>query len=262
MDRILLTTYSLEDIARYRRHAERLGAGLECHVFTDPELLSLNGQVAKAVQYYGAQLTGFNGVLGFHGAFYDMVSASVDPEVVALTLRRYRQGLRIASQLGGEYIVFHANYMGGWKLANYRVGWHERQVAFWRPFADEAALRGVYVLLENMWAPEPAILTEVIEAVGNPYLRACFDVSHAALYSTVPVSQWIAELGPYLHLCHLNNTDGVLDNHLPLGSGIVDYTAVLAQLRALPTPPLLTLEMTAWDIIAASLPYLDLAVPS
>lgn len=262
MDRILFTTYALEDIAHYRRHAERLGAGLECHVFADPGLLNLNGQMSAAVEYYSAQLDGFSGVLGFHGAFYDMVSASVDPEVVAVTLRRYRQGLHAASQLGGEYIVFHANYMGGWKLANYREGWHQRQVEFWRPFADEAASRGVYVLLENMWAPEPGILADVIEAVGNPYLRACFDISHAALYSSVPISQWIEELAPYLYLCHLNNTDGVLDNHLPLGSGIVDYSAVLAQLRALSSPPLMTLEMTAWDIVAASLPYFDLAVSS
>src|SRR5690606_33233050 len=130
-----------------------------------------------------AALEGYSGILGFHGAFYDMVSASLDPEVVALTLRRYRQGLEIASQLGGDYLVFHANYMGGWKLPNYQIGWHERQVAFWRPFAAEAAERGIYVLLENMWAPDPAILRDVIEEVDNPYMRACLDVAHATLYS-------------------------------------------------------------------------------
>lgn len=262
MDRILFTTYALENIATYRDQAEQLGGGLECHVFADPALLSCNGNVEHAVALFTGQLTGFSGTLGFHGAFYDMISASVDPEVVALTLRRYRQGLHIASQLGGEYIVYHANYMGGWKLANYREGWHERQVAFWRSFAAEAASRGVYVLIENMWAPEPAILLDVLQAVDNPFMRACFDVSHAALYSTVPIGDWIETLAPYLHVCHLNNTDGATDSHLPLGAGIIDYDEVLAQLRALPSPPLLTLEMPHWDIVAASLPFLDLALPS
>lgn len=262
MDRILFTTYTLGAIAQYRSQAERLGGGLECHVFADPTLLSSNGSVGRAVDLYADGLSGFQGILGFHGAFYDMISASIDPEVVALTLRRYRQGLHIASQLGGEYIVFHANYMGGWKLANYRQGWHQRQVDFWRSFGAEAAARGIYVLLENMWAPEPSILLDVLEEVDNPYLRACLDVSHAALYSTVPISEWIRTLAPYLHLCHLNNTDGALDSHLPLGTGIIDYAAVLAQLRALPVPPLLTLEMPCWDIVAASLPFFDLALPS
>ncbi|MDT8306694.1 MAG: sugar phosphate isomerase/epimerase family protein [Anaerolineae bacterium] len=262
MDRILFTTYSPEDIGRYRSQAEGLGAGLECHVFADPVLLSSNGSVEHTVQLLAGQLTGFAGTLGFHGAFYDMISASVDPEVVALTLRRYRQGLHITSQLGGEYIVFHANYMGGWKLANYREGWQQRQVDFWRSFAAEAASRGVYVLIENMWAPEPAILLDLLKAVDNPFMRACFDVSHAALYSPFAIGDWIETLAPYLHVCHLNNTDGVTDSHLPLGTGLIDFAEVLAQLRALPSPPLLTLEMPGWDIVSASLPFLDLAPSS
>ncbi|NLF65439.1 MAG: sugar phosphate isomerase/epimerase [Chloroflexi bacterium] len=260
MDRILYATYNLDDITFYRPQAERLQGGLELHMFSEPTLLSSNGQIDEAIAAYAAALKGYSGILGFHGAFYDMVSASLDPEVVALTLRRYRQGLEIASQLGGDYLVFHANYMGGWKLPNYQIGWHERQVAFWRPFAAEAAERGIYVLLENMWAPDPAILRDVIEEVDNPYMRACLDVAHATLYSELPISHWIEVLAPYLSLCHLNNTDGRLDNHAPLGEGIIDYSLVLAQLRALPAPPLLTLEMSDRDVVSASLPYLDLAL--
>jgi sugar phosphate isomerase/epimerase len=261
MDRILFTTYSQEDIAYYRPYAERLQGGLELHMFADPALLCCNGDMSRAVDRYESELAGFSGILGFHGAFYDMVSASVDPEVVALTLRRYRQGLGIATRLGGDYIIFHANYMGGWKLANYRAGWHERQVAFWRIFAAEAAEQGIYVLLENMWAPDPGILLDVLAAVDNPYMRACLDVSHAALYSEVPLSKWIDVLAPYLHVSHLNNTDGMLDNHLPLGKGIIDYQEILNQLRSLPVPPMLTLEMPDWSIVSASLQFLDLPHP-
>lgn len=259
MDRILYATYSLDDIIFYQPQAERLQGGLELHMFADPALLSCNGQLDAAISDYGAALDGFSGILGFHGPFFDMISASLDPEVVALTLRRYRQGLEIAGRLGGDYLVFHANYMGGWKLPNYQPGWHKRQVAFWRPFAEEAAEKGIYVLLENMWAPDPAILCDVLAEVDNPYMRACLDVAHAALYSEMPISHWIDVLAPYLCVCHLNNTDGQLDSHAPLGEGIIDYPRVLAQLRALPTPPLLTLEMSDRDVVSASLPFLDLS---
>lgn len=259
MDRILYATYNLDDVTYYRPQAERLHGGLELHVFADPILLSANGQVDEAIATYGAALDGYSGILGFHGAFYDMVSASIDPEVVALTLRRYRQCLDIANRLGGDYLVFHGNYMGGWKLPNYRLGWHERQVAFWRPFAEEAAERGICVLLENMWAPDPAILCDVLEEVDNPYMRACLDVAHVALYSELPISHWIDIMAPYLSVCHLNNTDGQFDSHAPLGEGIIDYQQVLARLRALPQPPLLTLEMSDRDVVSASLPFLDLS---
>jgi sugar phosphate isomerase/epimerase len=262
MDRISISTYSLEDIAAYRPHAERLHGGLELHTFADPALLCCNGDLEHIVAHYEAALAGFPGILGFHGAFYDMISASVDPDVVALTLRRYRQGVDIAGRLHGDYIIFHANYMGGWKLANYRAGWHERQVNFWRPFVEEAAARGLTVLLENMWAPEPEILYDVLAAVNHPAMRACLDMAHAALYSQEPLSHWIEVLAPYLHVCHLNNTDGVLDNHLPLGAGIIGYGPILNQLRALPQPPLLTLEMPSWEIVSSSLPFFDLPQPA
>lgn len=231
-------------------------------MFSDPALLTSNGHMEGVVEAHAHILEGFRGILGFHGAFYDMVSASLDPDVVALTLQRYRQNLEIAVRLRGDYVVFHANYMGGLKLANYRPGWHQRQVDFWGAFTEEAARHGIYILLENMWADEPTIIAHVLAEVANPYLKACLDVSHARLFSRRPLEEWIEVLGPYLHVCHLNNTDGNLDLHWPLGQGIIDYRPVLDALRRLPEPPLLTLEMRDRETIEASLPFLDLAIPT
>jgi sugar phosphate isomerase/epimerase len=258
MDQILFATYTTEQLAQYRSWTERLGVGLEVHVFADPALLACNGSVAETVATHERILAGYRGVLGFHGAFYDMVSASVDPAVVALTRQRYRQNLEVAARLGGQYVVYHANYMGGLKLANYRHGWHERQVQFWGSFAEEAARMGIYILLENMWADDPTIISHVLEEVNNPYLRACLDVSHACLFSKCDIHKWIQTLAPMLHVCHLNNTDGELDMHWPLGQGLIDYPSVLQTLRQLQQPPLMTLEMQDRGTIDASLPYLDL----
>ena len=262
MDQILFATYTTDELSEYRRWADLLNVGLELHMFTDPALLTSNGNMVGIVSEQAQMLDGFGGVLGFHGAFYDMVSASLDPDVVALTLQRYRQNLEVAVQLKGDYVVFHANYMGGLKLTNYRPGWHRRQVDFWGAFAEEAARHRIYILLENMWADEPAIIAHVLEEVANPYLRACLDLSHARLFSQRPIEEWVDVLGPYLHVCHLNNTDGHLDLHWPLGKGVIDYRSVLASLRRLPQPPLLTLEMRERETIEASLPFLDLAVPT
>ena len=256
MNRILLALYHQDDLAQYRRQAERVNGGLELHAFADPAVLAADGDLARLVAAYERGLEGFDGPLGFHGAFYDMVSASVDPDVASLTLQRYRQNLHIASRLKGEYVVFHANYMGGFKLANYRPGWHRRQVAFWRAFMEDVTEQHPVVLVENMWADEPSIIASLLEEVAHPQFRACLDIAHVALYSQHSIYEWIDALEPYLYCCHLNNHDGQLDLHWPLNRGVIDYPPILATLRRLRRAPLLVLELPDLGSIEASLPLL------
>jgi sugar phosphate isomerase/epimerase len=255
MDQVLIAT-DTNDVLAYRHWAEQVDMGLELQAFTDPELLANNWH--EILREHQRQLAGFRGCLGLHGAFYDLLSASLDPGVVELTRRRYRQNLHAAQVLGARYVVFHANYMGILKLPDYQPGWHRRQVDFWSHFAEEAAATGIYLLLENMWEDDPTIITDVLAEVNSPNLRACLDVAHAALYSRIPILEWIETFAPYLHCCHLNNHDGRLDLHWPLGQGIIDYEPVLASLRRLPNPPLLTLEMSSRTFLEASLAYLQL----
>ena len=259
MDQLLLATYSLDNLLSYRRYAEQIGCGLELHTFTEPAVLA--GDVNGMVEAHRRQLDGFEGLLGFHGAFYDMASASLDPAVVALTLERYRQNLEIAARLRGTYVVFHANYMGGFKLVNYRPGWHERQVKFWRAFAAEAAAHGIYILLENMWADDPTIIVDILREVGSPYLKACLDFAHATLFSPYSLDVWIDTLAPYVFCCHLNNNDGKMDLHWPLGQGVIPYEMVLTRLRHLPCTPFMTLEMPDLHVIQESVGFFRLPVP-
>ncbi len=256
MDRLLFATYSLRDLVTYRQWAEQLGCGLELHTFVDPVVLA--GDLSGMIAAHRRLLDGFEGTLGFHGAFYDMMSGSLDPDVVALTRKRYRQNLEVAQALSGEYIVFHANYIGSFKLLNYRRSWHARQVAFWRSFAQEAEDNGLCILLENMWADDPEIVADILQEIDRPNLRACLDISHVALFSTRPISAWIDLLQPWLYCCHLNNTNGEHDLHWPLQQGIIDYGPVLQHLRNLPHPPQMTLEMPDWKTIDQSLPFFNL----
>jgi sugar phosphate isomerase/epimerase len=259
MDKILLST-ERHDLAAHREWAEERGFGLELQAFSDPKVLSGNWQ--EVLAEHQQQLAHFRGPLGLHGAFYDMVSASLDPEVVALTRKRYRQNLRIAADLGVSYVVFHLNYMGILKLPNYRPAWHQRQVEFWRPFSEEAAGLGLTVLLENLWEDDPELITNILEEVSNPHLRACLDVAHATLFSSLPAAAWIERMAPHVHCCHLNNHDGQLDLHLPLNEGVVEYRPILHSLRHLLVPPFFVLEMGNRQRMAASLPYFDLPANS
>jgi sugar phosphate isomerase/epimerase len=259
MDQLLFAVYS-KDLREYRRRAETLQCGLELHIFSEPSILT--GDLEETLNSYKRQLKGFSGPIGLHGAFYDMVPASLDPEIVAVARRRFRQSLDIAEELGARYVVFHDNYMGGWRLVNYRHGWIERQIAFWVEFSEEIASYGQTVLLENMWADDPHLLADVLQAVGCENLRACLDVAHATLYSSRPIADWLRVLEPYIYCCHMNNNDGELDLHWPLNKGVIDYKQVLEALRRLSPSPLMSLEMQSWESIASSLSYFNLSEPA
>ncbi|HZD10121.1 MAG TPA: TIM barrel protein [Candidatus Binatia bacterium] len=256
MDRLLFATYSLRDLVTHRQWAEQYGCGLELHTFVDPAVLA--GDVSGMIAAHRRLLEDFTGPLGFHGAFYDMMSGSIDAGVVELTRQRYRQNLLVAKALQGQYVVFHANYMGSFKLLNYREGWHERQVRFWRSFAEEAQDSALCVLLENMWADDPQIIADILQDIDHPNLRACLDIAHVMLYSRHTVGKWIDTLQPWLYSCHLNNTNGEHDVHWPLQQGIINYGVVLEKLRRLKEPPCMTLEMPDWSTIAESLAFFDL----
>ncbi len=255
MDTVFLAT-TRQQVNAYRRWAAQLGCGLELYAFSEPEVLA--GDWRAILQEHQQLLAGFGGRLGLHGAFYDMVSGSLDPDIVALTRKRYLQNLRIAAELGADSVVFHLNYMGMLGFPNYRPGWHKRQVAFWATLGETAGKQGVHVVMENLWEDDPGIMTDVLAEIDNPYVCACLDVAHATLYSQVPLTAWIEQLSPWLYSCHLNNHDGRLDWHWSLDKGVINYSQVLALFRQLPRPPLLTLEMSKPEQISASLPLLCL----
>lgn len=256
MDQLLFATYTLRDLGAFRQRAEQLGCGLELHTFVDPVILG--GDMSGLIGAHRHLLQDFPGPIGFHGAFYDMMSGSLDPGIVALTLQRYRQNLAVAQALRGAYVVFHANYMGTFKLPDYRRGWHERQVRFWKSLALEAEESGLCILLENMWADDPDILVDILQEADSPNFRACLDMSHVMLYSKQSLDTWIDKLQPWLYCCHLNNTDGEQDLHRSLKQGIIDYGSVLSMIRHLPVAPYMTLEMPDWPTIEQSLPFFEL----
>jgi sugar phosphate isomerase/epimerase len=255
MDQVLIATNG-KGINSYRDYANANQLGLEIQAFSDPAILA--GDWMQLLVAYKQSLSHFSAPIGIHGAFYDMTSASRDPAITELTLMRYRQNLHVADELNAKYVVFHLNYLGLMKLVNYRPEWHRRQVDFWVSFAQEAENIGVTVLLENSWEDDPAIVPSIIEEVGSPKLKACLDFAHASLYSKQLISSWIDAFAPHIFCCHLNNHDGELDLHLPLGVGVIDYLPILAQLRQLTEPPIFCLELPSKTCVDASLDFLDL----
>jgi len=255
MDRVLLAT-SQKNIPELLTQAELYGLGLEIQEFSDPYTLA--NDWSRSLRWHQELLSGFSGDIGIHGAFFDLTSSSLDPDILAVTRRRYSQNLQIAAELDAKYVLFHLNYLGNCKIPNFRPGWHEREVAFWSSFVREAEEVGIPILLENSWENEPSLIGDILSAVNSPYLKACLDIAHVTLHSEYTVEQWISELEPYLFCSHLNNHDGNLDMHWPLSRGMVDYASVIAALRKSAGQPYLCLEMPSWSEMEPSLSFFEL----
>ena len=239
--------------------AQRYGCGLEIQTFSKPDILDGNWQ--SLVYDYQQLLSSFSGPLAAHGAFFDMMSASIDARVVALTRERYLLNLTIAEELGVTRLVFHTNFLPMIRTEAYRRLWLTGQIQFWQELGLQAAEKGIMLCLENMWDPDPFLLRDLLNMVNMANVRCCLDVSHVYLYGQQShgITQWLEILGPYIRHVHVNNTLGVIDEHLPLNAsgGIVHYAHLLPKLAVLPLNPDIVIEMEELQAIEKSLNFLS-----
>ncbi len=253
----VLLSAGRENVEQCLDLAHRLGLGIEVMAFAFPDIL--DGDVEAEIARYQHGLKDLSGPVTLHGPFFDMVSGSLDARVNALCTERYMQAIRIAAELQAGQLVLHANFIGSLHNTAYREGWHRRSVDFWNPIVAYAQAQGVVIAMENMWEFDPTIITDLLHAINSPYLRACLDIGHAHIFSDpeFDLSAWIEAFAPWVIHFHLNNNNGILDEHHAFDweEGVLDYHRLLPPLRAQFPQALFVLEMDTIDDMVASLPY-------
>jgi sugar phosphate isomerase/epimerase len=238
------------------RLAQQRNLGIEVMAFAYPDVL--DGDWKSLVVNYAKMLRTVPGRLTMHGPFMDMAPGSPDRRINQVCNERYQHAIRIASDLGVEIIVLHANFIANIHTLEYRLSWHNRNVYFWAPLADYARRYGVTIAVENMWEFDPYIIGDVVKEIAHPNLGVCLDVGHANLFGEQSFEEWLMALEPLLLHTHMNNNDGKVDIHMGFDHGVLDYHQILPRIRALATPPSMTLEMDDVSFMESSLPFFDL----
>jgi sugar phosphate isomerase/epimerase len=261
-DNVLLSA-SRNNVRECITLAQQRGTGVELMAFAFPDVL--DGEWRATLAEYKELVKEIPGDLTLHGPFLDMVSGSPDPRINAVCVARYSHAIRIAAELGAKQVVFHANFIGSLHNTFYREGWHKRNVEFWAPVAEYAEQHEVLVLLENMWEFDPTIITDLLAAVNHASLRACLDVGHAHLFSDKQYTfdYWLRTMEPWLKEIHMNNNNGILDEHhaLDWGSGVLKYSQILPKIRATNSDLDLVLEMDLVEDMRDSLHYFRVKQP-
>lgn len=259
MDRVLLTA-DRNNIEACIALAQEHTLGIEVMTFAYPDIL--DGEWEREVQKYKRMLRAVPGMITMHGPFIDMVSGSPDPRINQVCFQRYKHAIHIASELGAEIVVLHANFIGSLHNDTYRQGWHQRNLTFWNGVAETAREAGVTIALENMWEFDPSIIADVLREINHPNLMACLDVGHSFVFSDSGYSlqDWLRTLRPWLIHTHLNNNNGIIDEHYGLDweKGVLNYNEILPLLRGLPHPPNMVLEMYHVQDMRNSLYYFQL----
>lgn len=96
-----------------------------------------------------------------HGPFNELTPAAIDPLVLDVTKKRYRQAIKKAHTMGIQKIVLHAGFL---PLVYYPEWFVERSAAVWRELLCDVP-DDMTVCLENVLEPEPQLLTAIMEAV-------------------------------------------------------------------------------------------------
>ena len=200
----------------------------------------------------------------FHGPFNELFPCAIDPLARKLAAYRYRQAIALANQYGAEKIVIH----GGYNPKIYYPCWYtEQSILFWKEFLktldgtplpgnvplsgntplnpDITSDRPVFpvICLENVLEEEPGMLLDIVRGVGDPRLRLCLDVGHVNAYSSIPVSQWLESMAPWLSHFHLHNNTGEYDAHQSLDDGSIDMAEFFRKADVLYPQATYTLEV-------------------
>jgi len=176
-----------------------------------------------------------------HAPFFDLNPASGDPDIKAITARRFDQTIDFAIEIGASRIVFHPGY-DPWRYARTPEAWLNNSLEFWPALLQRAENSDILICLENIFDTQPAPLVDLLRQIDSPHLRHCFDIGHWFLFSKTPLKTWFEILGPYLSHLHLHDNRGRSDDHRPIGKGKINFPDLIEQLRILNCDPTATLE--------------------
>ncbi len=228
------------------------GLGLEVTLY-DTRWLMDNGALDEAEEIRKS-LENRVEVITTHGPLFDLNPGSLDPIIRDYTRDCFIRGVEVCAALGGRKIVYHT-FHNPLLPSGVLPGWKERAKPIWEELNGTAEEEGVEVCLENSYEPTAEFFADLFNAFADERTRMCFDPAHVHLYSRDGQSSWVITMGHLISHLHLNDNEGISDDHLALGEGEIPYSTILPELYGACLDSTVVLEMRA-DRIDQSLRFL------
>lgn len=183
-------------------------------------------------------------IFSLHGYFHDLCFGSKDILIKEVTMKRFNESYNISKDFNCKHIIFHNGYYPG---TSYPPYWIERSKVFWKEFLKDKDMETIYYI-ENQFEDSPEILSELIEEVNDNRLKICLDIGHAFCNSKTSIENWIENLNSKIGFVHLHNNNGIVDEHLGLNNGKIDYKIVCELLEKYSKDIIWALEINLEDM--------------
>jgi sugar phosphate isomerase/epimerase len=236
--------------------ANQYQTGLELEVFIPPQALQVPAKTLASLQ---PQLAELNGQLSLHGPVIDMNPVSLVKQIQRVSDLHYRRSVEMAQTLKARYLVLHTQWTPIYTVADCYEPWADALATYFQNLVETmgCANSGLTLVLENFMEPKPSLHLGLLERIDRPEVRACLDVGHTNLFSTLNPTIWFDTLRPYLATLHLHNNSGVLDQHNGLAQGSVAMDDFLAHVSQSHATVQLMLEVTGEQAVEESLGFVN-----
>jgi len=182
-----------------------------------------------------------------HLPFHGLHLSCADPRVMSYSREVLMEGLEIGTILGCQAAIFHTGFSNHVRPAHIE-SWRDRLIVTLKELVAMAEDEEIVLAIENAYEPDATLLLEVLEAVNSPWLRFCVDLGHAACFSRMAPEEWINVFKDHLISLHVHDNEGLEDEHLACGRGVVGYEEVYRALAEVNVSCNITLEVADEDI--------------
>ncbi len=201
--------------------AEAYGIGLElaeyCTAYNmDTEFDKTDALVREKMKSAGRFI--------LHAPFNELCPSAIDPLVLDVAKKRYKQAYDLARHYGVNRMVVHSGFVPFVYFPEYFTS---RSIDFWCEFlADKPD--DFTIVMENVLSDAPGMLVDIVKGVNDPRFRLCLDIGHANITKKgLTMMEWTETVLPYLGHVHLHNNNGWPDSHNALDDGEMDIEAMI-----------------------------------
>lgn len=244
---------NLQNIASLLEEGNR---NVETLFFAMPD--NLDGNLEHNINIFKEQTERF-GIrkVNMHGPFFDLSLSSMEESINRLTRKRYEQAVEISEHLAVRQIVFHTQYNPQLRFTIYKNRWLDTSYQYFENLLKTTEKSELTFLIENMFEDDFLLIKDLLKALNSPRFGMCLDVGHVQVYGDESILVWIRELKDFIKYVHLSDNNGLCDDHLALGSGIIDFPAIFGAFEEYNINPDLCIEMNNEQNHRISIAYLE-----
>lgn len=186
---------------------------------------------------------------GLHSASF-VNSAEIMPQVRKAAEEHLKQYIDLAVALGCEYLVIHC----GFHFSVYLKSVWEALCETFARAVEYAERQRVPLVIENMnrlpadsefqyLGVTVEEFTQLFRRIRSPYLGLALDVAHCHLLPG-GVGRFVRSFSERIREVQLSDNHGIVDQHLTIGEGTVDFAQVIKLLRGIRFSGPLIIELT------------------